>query len=85
MQSKCMTVDLLVKVRDAVKMHDWSWLECAKSDGIVRFQDPLACRRQFCRNSERSNPASILHKSIVGRYRPVRLADGPIMARYRFM
>ena len=30
-------------------------------------------------------PVSILHKSIAGRYRPVRVADGPIMARYRFM
>ena len=31
------------------------------------------------------NPVSILHKSIEGRYRPVRVADGPITARYRFM
>ena len=30
-------------------------------------------------------PVSILHKSIAGRYRPVRVADGPITARYRFM
>ena len=30
-------------------------------------------------------PASILHKSIAGRYRSVRVADGPITARYRFM
>ena len=29
-------------------------------------------------------PASILCKSIAGRYRPVRVADGPITARYRF-
>ena len=29
-------------------------------------------------------PVSILHKSIAGRYRPVRVADGPITARYRF-
>ena len=28
---------------------------------------------------------SILHKSIAGRYRPVRLADGPITARYIFV
>ena len=26
--------------------------------------------------------ASILYKSIAGRYRPVRVADGPITARY---
>ena len=30
-------------------------------------------------------PASILHKSIAGRYRPVSYHDGPIKARYRFM
>ena len=30
-------------------------------------------------------PLSILHKSIVGRYRPVRVADGPITARCRFI
>ena len=28
---------------------------------------------------------SILHKSIGGRYRPVRVADGPMTARYRFI
>ena len=27
----------------------------------------------------------ILYKSKVGRYRPVRVADGPITARYRFI
>ena len=31
------------------------------------------------------SPVSILHKSIAGRYRPVRVPDGPITARYRFM
>ena len=30
-------------------------------------------------------PVSILHKSIAGRYRSVRVADGPITARYRFI
>ena len=30
-------------------------------------------------------PASILCKSIAGRYRPVRVADGPITARCRFI
>ena len=32
-----------------------------------------------------THPASILYKSISGRYRPVRVADGPITARYRFI
>ena len=36
-------------------------------------------------SSESVSPVSILHKSIAGHYRPVRVADGPIMARYRFM
>ena len=31
------------------------------------------------------NPVSILYKSIAGRSRPVRIADGPKMARYRFI
>ena len=30
-------------------------------------------------------PESILSKSIAGRYRPVRVADGPITARCRFI
>ena len=32
-----------------------------------------------------SYPVSILYKSIAGRYRPVRVADGPITACYRFI
>ena len=31
------------------------------------------------------NPVGILYKSIAGRYRPVRVADGPITACYRFI
>ena len=30
-------------------------------------------------------PVSILYKSITDRYRPVRVADGPITARCRFI
>ena len=30
-------------------------------------------------------PVSILYKFIAGRYRLVRIADGPITARYRFI
>ena len=30
-------------------------------------------------------PVRILYKSTAGRYRPVRVADGPITARYRFI
>ena len=31
------------------------------------------------------HPVTILHKSIAGRYRPVRVADGPITACCRFI
>ena len=30
-------------------------------------------------------PASILYKAIAGCYRPIRVADGPITARCRFI
>ena len=33
----------------------------------------------------RTYPASIIYKSIAGRYRPVSYPDGPITARYRFI
>ena len=33
----------------------------------------------------RRHPVSILYKSIAGRYRPVKVADGPITARYGFI
>ena len=32
-----------------------------------------------------TSPLSILYKSIAGCYRPVRVADGPITARWRFV
>ena len=35
--------------------------------------------------TQKLDPVSILYKSIAGRYRPVRVADGPITARYRFL
>ena len=37
------------------------------------------------RGSTANNPVSILCKSIAGRDRPVRVADGPIMAHYIFI
>ena len=36
-------------------------------------------------NKVSSFPASILHTSTAGRYRPVSYPDGPITARYRFL
>ena len=37
------------------------------------------------REREREYPASILYKSIAGRYQPVSYPDGPMTARYRFI
>ena len=39
----------------------------------------------ICSGLQGNTPVSILYKSIAGRYRPVRVADGPITARYRFI
>ena len=41
---------------------------------------PKLCVRQVC-----FSPASILYKSIAGRYRSVSYPDGPITTRYRFV
>ena len=40
---------------------------------------------KYLKATDGANPVSILHKSIAGRYRPVRVADGPITARCRFI
>ena len=48
----------------------------------------IACENKYSIASsalKRHNPVSILHKSIAGRYRPVRVADRPITARCRFI
>ena len=45
--------------------------------------EPKAERMNF--QNFRFCPASILYKSIAGRYRPVSYPDGPITARYRFI
>ena len=42
--------------------------------------DTVQIRSVFC-----AYLVSILYKSVAGRYRPVRVADGPITARYRFI
>ena len=39
----------------------------------------------FSKGDYLHDPVSILYKSIAGRYRPVRVADGPITAHYRFI
>ena len=53
-----------------------------------RFKSDCACvqtdQRLRCPHKE-TLPVSILNNSIAGRYRPVRVADGPITARCRFI
>ena len=45
----------------------------------LMFRDVILKDTRVC------DPVSILYKSLAGRYRPVRVADGPITARYRFI
>ena len=61
------------------------WMD---SDFFSPIEEPgifvySAVRVHTCAIQER--PVSILHISIAGRYRPVRVADGPIKARCRFI
>ena len=50
----------------------------------------MASEWDFARNKKKKKktlwtPASILYKSIADRYRPIKVADGPITARCRFI
>ena len=60
------------------------WTESSLDAHVRRYV--FSCCRSNIKGSlsSFSYPASILYKSIAGRYRPVRVADGPITARYRF-
>ena len=51
---------------------------------VYLFQT-LRIKYLFCSVLLSNNPVSILRKSTAGRYRPVRIADGPITARCRFI
>ena len=73
-----------------IKLYVRSLVETYKRDHIHdQSSKPFQLQSQFplrgCLPLTFPFPASILHKSIAGRYRPVRVADGPITARYRFM
>ena len=59
----------------------WVFVECTFQE--VRFPSYDSYVDRYWQ--DRSDPVSILYKSIAGRYRPVRIADGPITARYRFV
>ena len=64
----------------------FTWACVANADRISEFFIILKTKLKMrSRTIANYYPASILHKSIAGRYRPVRVADGPITARCRFM
>ena len=48
-------------------------------------QDPTNTTRKGTEQNMTNIPVSILYKSIAARYRPVRVADGPITTRCRFI
>ena len=52
---------------------------------IAKQTPPMGPLMHEHRRAAKDDPVSILHKSTAGRYRPVRVADGPIMARCRFI
>ena len=53
---------------------------------MTRHNDTVAIINMHrMKNSNRGNPVSILHKSLAGRYWPVRVTDGLITARCRFI
>ena len=50
--------------------------------GVSLFLDKIFSIQTY--KKKKQNPVSILRKSISGRHRPVRVADGPMTARCRF-
>ena len=58
--------------------YSWQWI----SKPVMKAQRRLCELPSW---DSATTPISILHKSITGRYRPVRVADGPIMVRCRFI
>ena len=50
---------------------------------IIYILLSLHCRLEI--TVDGTLPVSILYKSIAGRHRPVRVADGPMTARFRFI
>ena len=52
---------------------------------LVHIQSYRKCYAPVHSIHDTDTPASILYKSIAGRYRPVSYPDGPTTARYRFI
>ena len=58
----------------------FSWRKYKK-----RYQYFLVTKMPYLKLNSSIIPVSIFYKFIASRYRPVRVADGPITARYRFI
>ena len=56
-----------------------------KSHGLISKMGKFSKPQGLILVYLRTMPASILYKSIAGRYRHVSYLDGPITARYRFI
>ena len=75
----------------AVRIYPYTSLFYKKKHEVYRIPFMLVIDlfvtidNRFIKSGFNAIPASILHKSIAGSYRPVRVADGPITARHRFM
>ena len=52
---------------------------------ICFLKNFLGTQKQVRISLGKRSLAGILYKSIAGRYRPVKVTDGPIKARYRFI
>ena len=69
----------LVRLRRLAGWFEPSWAHM--SDGTFLH----VAAHSFCYVGPTWHPVSILHKCTAGRYRPVRVADGPIIACCRFI
>ena len=85
--SQSAEVQYLLVTRN-VEMNDEAIYECQAGGQRARAKLTVTGRLLFeCQQAitkTYSNPVSILRKSISGRHRPVRVADGPMAARCRF-
>ena len=57
----------------------------ACDDNLIARIEVAPIKFMLCNILIRTIPVSILYKSITGHYRPIRVADEPITARYRFI
>ena len=81
-------VDANLRARETVqKRRELNYLERRSIEEIDMSVDELLqlTEGRFCSCFCHTSPASILYKSIAGRYRPVSYPDGPITVRYRFI